>query len=338
MSSGPPRRLFPDALGTHDEDPYLLRRSDGVLLLAFLSDRDQPGNDDIYLTWLDGTSWVSPRRVTTHADPAWYPALAELPDAGVHLAWMRPMTSPPFYRHLYTRASADGRTWPDAGEVQASSGVADDWAPMMLATSRGELVIYFSSQARGSLAADADMDLYAVRSATRGSTWESPLLLSSISDPIDMDVFPFVVERSPGDIAMVFVRYPHAAGTNYFAAGTELWYAHASDALTFTAPLPITHDVDGGFVDSLPALYRAGGAHQLAWTTTAPDGGPRLVSLPLDQRDGYPAGVVDLTARHGMNGYSLHLAQAGGGALVVAVWAADSGAGDKRLFWQVFSP
>src|SRR5262245_44130380 len=197
-----PQVLTPPTQGTHDEDPCLVRAHDGSFYLAWLSDRD--GKDDIYVMRSpDGRGWETPVRVTTHPDPDFYPSLLQSSDGRFHLVWFRPMTASPFYRHVYANHSDDGLTWSLENEIAVTSGAADDWAPMMLQTAGGDLLVYFSSQVRGT---SGTSDLYLSRSTDLGASWQPPMMLATVSDPAQMDLFPYVVERAAGYLAMVWVR------------------------------------------------------------------------------------------------------------------------------------
>ncbi len=328
-----PALLTPPVAGTHDEDPSLIRARDGSYFLAWLSDRD--GNDDVYLMRSrDGATWDAPVRVTNHPDPDWYPHLVQTQDGRFHLVWFRAMTVQPFYRHLFHNSSDDGLAWDPQRETQVTDGVADDWAPTLLQTSDGDLLAYFSSQARGQT---GNMELYLSRSHDLGATWQPPLALATANDPARMDMFPSVIERAPGDLAMVWVRYDTAAGMNYFDPSSDLYYAQSSDGAAWSQVAAITHDA---FVDSVPSLYAGlDGARYLLWTSTGPSGAPKpkILDLALADRAAWPAAAIDATAAHGMNGYSAQAAATGTAGRYLGVWVDAEPKGSKRLYWQIFA-
>ena len=314
-------------------DLSLIRARDGSYYLAWLSDRD--GNDDIYvMRSRDGQHWDAPVRVTTNADPDWYPSLVQSRDGRFHVVWFRPMTVQPFYRHVYANSSDDGLTWNPQNEVQVTSGVTDDWAPMMLETSGGELLVYFSSQARGT---SGTSDLYLSRSTDQGASWPAPTMLATASDPAQMEVFPYVVERAAGDLVMVFVRYAPSGGSNYFDSTTDLFRATSSDGVSWTGVFAITNDDASGFVDSIPSLYASADRSRwfILWTSTGPTAPatPKILDLALG--DAYPAAALDATAAHGMLGYSAHAVATDTPRLYLGVWVHDIGS--KRLEWQLFA-
>jgi hypothetical protein len=319
-----PQLLTPPDAGTKDEDPGLLRARDGSYFLAWLSDRD--GNDEIYvMRSLDARTWSAPVRITYNSDADWYPHLAQTADGRFHLVWFRTQVNPPYYRHVYASSSNDGLSW-DAGSERlvTDAGLSDDWAPMVVATSDGRLLAYFSSQLKGTT---GNSELFVSQSFDLGETWAPPQHLNA-SDPARVDVFPYVVERHPGDFLMVWETYDVDGGTNYFDPSSDLAYATSADGITWSAATALTHD-DAGYVDAIPSVYDR---RYVLWTSTGPIGPPTPKILDLNLEDG---GLVDSTAAHGMNGYSAQAVASDEGGLYLGVWVSDIGS--KRLFWQLFA-
>ena len=314
-----------------------MRALDGTYMVAWLSDRDEPGNDDIYLTRsADGRTWDPPLRTTFHPDSDWYPSLVQTSNGVFHLSWFRAQGAPPYARHTFMLSSNDGVTWNSSADVAVTSGLVDDWCPSMVADANGDLRIYFSSQIRGT---SGNMDLYVTKSVNQGATWSQPAALTSANDDGQVDMFPFVISRSVSDFAMVWVRYDAAATTNYFHSSTDLFYAQSTDGEVWTNVAPITADDAAGYVDSIPTLVQiqGGATWDVAWTSTGPAGPamPRILTMPLAERNTYPAFAVDRTAGAGMNGYSVHMTPATAG-LYLAVFVHDD-QGAKRTFWQLFA-
>jgi hypothetical protein len=182
------------------------------------------------------------------------------------------------------------------------------------------------------------MELYVVESVNHGATWSQPQALAALNDPLTMDMFPFVVQRGPGDFFMVFTNYAGVSNMDYFSASTDLFYAQSSDGLTWNSLAPITRDDDAGHVDSLPSVFETqGGAWDVVWTTTglAPPGLPKIARLPVTSRSDYPSAASQLGVTS-TNGYSIRVVATGTPGLYLAVWVQDHGP-SKRLYWHIIA-
>jgi hypothetical protein len=299
-----------------------VRARDGSFYLAFLSDRD--GNDDIYvMRSLDARSWGTPVRVTHDANPDWYPHLIQTADGAFQVVWMRANVAAPSLRTIMSNRSDDGLTWDAANEVMVTDGTADDWAPTVIQVPTGDLLAYYS---RG-------VDLWYSRSTSLGVTWDPAAPLTTASSATEIDIFPQVAVRGPGDLAMVWVQL---ASGSYLDPTTDLYYATSADGVDWSNVTAITSDDASGYVDSLPNLYFDGAAWQVLWTSTATNANGAILQLPLAQYASYPAGRIDASAAHGMNGYSAVAAPTDTMNQFLGVWVSGAG-GSNRLYWQIFS-
>ena len=291
-------------LGTEsgeDDDPALVRASDGSYHLAWLSNRT--GNAELFAARsADGLSWGKPVRVTNNDFQDWYPSLLQGQDGTFHLVWMRVTPPPDNFQHLWYNRSADGLNWDPAKEVQITTGAVNDFAPNLAMDAEGNLLVFFSGAVRSK---NGTSDLFVVRSRDQGASWEEPRALSTLSTPTDMEVFPWVERRDNGSFMMVFSRHDSTRGANYFHSSTELFFASSTDGLTWDPPTTITSDES---VDTLPSFYvdHAGTKWTLLWVSTAMSNPPKgeVVEIDVDNLKQYPDGVTNWTNRIGAGGWS----------------------------------
>ncbi len=164
----------------NDEDPALLRASDGSIYVAWYS---QHAGDDILISkTTDGAGWSVPTRVTSDPTTNFGPTLYQDAAGTFHAAWFRWTTAPPgkiIYSH-----SADGLTWSAADEVEVTRAAAtDDWVPSINETPAGELVIAFARNT-----CPPPNTCYAIdiaRSTTRGAAWEAPIAVVSAGSGLE---------------------------------------------------------------------------------------------------------------------------------------------------------
>ncbi|MFH1920642.1 MAG: sialidase family protein [Planctomycetota bacterium] len=251
-------------LGTEsgeDDDPALARARDGSYHLAWLSNRT--GNAEIFAARsADGLNWGKPVRVTNHDFQDWYPTLLQASDGTFHLVWMRVTPPPNNFQHLWYNRSVDGLTWDPSAEVQITTGAVNDFAPNLACDAEGNLLVFFSGAVRSK---NGTSDLFVVRSLDKGTNWEEPRALSTLSTPTDMEVFPWVARRNDGSFMMVFSRHDSTRGANYFhAKWTLIWMSTAM--------------------------------------SNPPKG--EVVEIDVDNRGQYPDGVTNWTDRIGAGGWS----------------------------------
>jgi hypothetical protein len=231
-----------------DEDPSIVRASDGTFHLAFYANRD--GADRLWIaTSSDGLAWGAPRPVTATAEHAFYPCLLQTEDGRFHLTWWAGELGDggKIVGRIRYASSSDTQAWDGPASLTDAAGLA--WGATIVEGVPGSMHAVWSSDAAG------DKDLYTASSTNGGASWSAPVRRI---DPAFNDDLPFVAAKADGSLIMVWQRFdPNATAFEDYATHptNELAYATSTDGTTWTTPIALTADPAGASVpDVLPAL------------------------------------------------------------------------------------
>lgn len=221
-----------------DANPWLLRLSDGRLLLFWSSARS--GNADIWYSWLapgTETGWAAPTRLTTSPCADRNPAAVELPDGQWMLVWSAECDG---NADLYMAIGQDGAWSPPVGIHPHEK---EDTAPALTRTRDGAIWLVWQSSRSG------NPDIWATRTYDLGAHWSPPLQLTTSTG---RDETPAIAQAADGRLWAVWRT------ANYlWARQSDDGGAHWSNA----APLTSYPDSSAG-----PALLAGpSGSLWVAW-------------------------------------------------------------------------
>ncbi|MGQ9568412.1 MAG: sialidase family protein [Anaerolineae bacterium] len=231
----------PYAVAPHpaeDADPWLLRLSDGRLLLFWASTRS--GNAEIWYAELPPgteTGWSAPGRLTTSPCADRDPAAVELPDGRWMVVWSAECDG---NMDLHMATGRDG-TWSPPTVLHPH--LKEDLAPSLARTRDGSVWLVWQSSRSG------NPDIWATRTDDLGAHWTPPQPLTTSTG---RDETPAIAEAGDGRLWAVWRT------ANYlWARWSDHGGAHWSDA----APLTFYPDSSAG-----PALLAIPtGSLTLAW-------------------------------------------------------------------------
>jgi len=319
-----PANLTPDG-PTRDEDPSVLRLADDRWLVAWFSDRT--GNGEIYVTATsDAASWASPSRVTQSGAGDFYPNLALASAGGAHLVWFR-WTSP-YLGHICYNRSTDGLTWDlFAEELVTLEGNVDDWAPTIVETAGGEILVFFVSRKRAPN--EASNDLFMTR-RLGPFDWAAPVPVPGVNSANEHDQLPFAA-RVGDSVRLVWVRHDTTAAVPWEARKSDLYVASSETGESWEAPVRMTTETED-VVHLFPAFFSdAVGAWSILWLSTR-QGEPAVFEAPLDSIGVYPRGIrarSELPA-----GYSHRLAAFATPESMLAVWTQGE-EGTQDIYYRI---
>ncbi|MGC8947558.1 MAG: choice-of-anchor X domain-containing protein [Anaerolineae bacterium] len=230
----------PYAVAPHsadDADPWLLRASDGRLLLFWSSTRS--GNADIWYAWLapgTETDWSGPVRLTTSPCADRDPAAAELPDGRWMVVWS---TDCGGNSELSMATGWDG-AWSPPTEIHPHP--REDLAPALTRTRDGAVWLVWQSSRAG------NPDVWATRTDDGGAYWTPPLALTTSTG---RDETPAIAQAADGRLWAVWRT------ANY------LWTRQSDDGVHWTTAVPLTFYPDSGAGPAL--LAGPSGSLWLAW-------------------------------------------------------------------------
>lgn len=331
--------------GGQDEDPSLLRASDGQLLVAWYSNRNGAGSKEIFLSRSpDGQGWSEPLQLTRSSHFSFYPSLAQDGAGAFHLAWwrVRPLPGGGTDNQILYKSSSDGAAW-DLDREEVVAGGPGDFLPSIVHDrAGGRLLIYFASPVRD---ADGRVDLggrtlrlYACVNDGSGSGWSAPRRLSGgvNDDAGSHDTYPFVVQREDGRFLMVWTRYRASASADVLAVlserSTETMLATSPDGLDWTEPVLVSPGGDGT-IDVFPSLYpdAARSSWWALWLSAAPGAASgESVEAALD------GALPSSSARPEITGYTGKAAPLGTPGRYLGVWVAGP-QGREKIRFDVFS-
>jgi len=312
---------------TKDEDPSVIRTSDGRMLVAWFSDRG--GNSDIYVTSTsNGRSWIAATRVTTSQQGDFYPTLLQDEQGTFHMTWFR--WSAPFVGNIWYNSSADGLTWSQSTEAQVTRAFdVDDWVPTFTRAADGTLLVYLVSEKRD--APNPTSEIYLARKRPGQASWDAVASIAGLNSPTEHDHLP-VVARTGTGLTLVWVRHDQSEPLPWLNRKSDLFYATSADGVTWSAPARITNDA-GNVVNLFPALFPASdGQWSLAWLSTRA-GSPQVFALPIAGVGQYPSGVTAMTAMP--PGYSHRLAATPVAGVYLGVWV-QGPEGSQDIYYRFF--
>ena len=232
-------RLLTNTKGKN-EDPSLLRGTDGKIYLAWFSDRN--GNADIY--WMhstDGGTWSEPKAIIQGGGAGnFYPSLAQTKDSVFHLAWFRIDHKSHKFSVWYAN-SKDGKNW---GEPQAITPRNEgyNWVPTIIAAKDGSLWIAWSSGKTG------NKDVFVAQSKDGGASWGEPVQVTH--HPFHDDL-PNIEQKPDGTFIVVWPNHrPDRA--DYLSKSAEIYYATYQDGQKWSDPVAITKN---DHTDTIPEVY-----------------------------------------------------------------------------------
>jgi len=305
-----------------DEDPSILRAKDGTFFLAWYSNRD--GGDRIWLmTSADGLTWGTPRAITDASEHAFYPGLLQTRDGRFHLSWWAGEVGDggTLVGRIRYASSDDTQAWSAPVSLTDAAGLA--WGATMTEPSAGEIVMAWSSNASG------DKDLYTAISTNGGAAWSVP---ARRVDAAFNDDLPFITTKADGSLVMTWQRYD-ASVTDFGAAfgdpSNELVYATSVDGASWSAPIALTNDPDGGHVpDVIASLFPSSdpSGFSVAWSSV------RLGSTTGNvYAMGLSTGLASITQLTTEGGYSGRLVPTGTSGRSILVWVKDLDIWSRRL-------
>lgn len=173
-----------------DASPWLLRLSDGRLLLFWSSTRS--GNADIWYAWLapgTETDWSAPVRLTTSPCADRDPTAVELPDGRWMVVWSMECDGD---ADLAMATGQDGAWSPP---VPLHPHPKEDTAPALARTRDGAVWLAWQSFRSG------NADIWATRTDDLGAQWSPPLPLTTSTG---RDETPALAEDSDGRLWVVW--------------------------------------------------------------------------------------------------------------------------------------
>jgi hypothetical protein len=312
---------------TKDEDPSVIRRADGSMLVAWFSDRG--GNPDIYVAAsIAGADFGAPVRVTTSPAGDFYPNLF-LDDQGLyHLVWFRWTSN--LVGSIWHNTSADGLAWNPATEeaVTSVSGV-DDWVPTLTQRADGALLVYFVSSKRDPT--NPTSELYVVTRDRGQPGWSAATRAASINSPTEHDHLPFAA-RTGDHITLIWTRSDTRQSVPWLNPKADLYAATSADGLAWSSPVRITND-RGDIVNVFPALYpNFAGTWSLVFLSTR-QGQPKPFAFELAKIANYPDGLVELSELPA--GYSHRIAPTATPGVFLGVWV-QGAEGEQDIYYRYF--
>jgi hypothetical protein len=297
---------------TKDEDPNVLRASDGAMYVVWFSDRG--GNPDIYIARIRaGESWSPATRVTTHPGGDYYPNLIQDQSGVFHLVWFR--WTALNVGQILSSTSIDGLVWDETSEVPVTNDPnVDDWVPTITDRSDGALLVYFVSEVRDG--ANATNELFVSVRQPGTNAWDAPMLVPGINSSTEHDHLPFAA-RIGGTIALVWVRHDTTQSLPWLGTKSDLYFSTSPDGLSWAAPAKVTNDT-GDILHLFPAFTSSlDGAWSLVWLSTRL-GPPRVFELPFDEIGSYPSSATEIVALP--EGYSHRIAATPTPGVALGAW------------------
>lgn len=226
-----------------DQNPSLLRASDGKLWTVFQSDR--AGNWDLwYKTSInDGASWSAATRLTDHEGSDLCPAIAQVADGTIWIVWYSDRTG---NWDIFYKTSADfGASW--STDQQLTYDSLWDMEPAIAQDDGGRIWITWCSYRAGS-----NWEIWTTNTSDAGVHWSDP---TRITNDSAWDYDPAVLYGGPTPLLWV-VWYSERSGNR------DLWYKTSEDGTVWSASIRLT--TDSG-TDQNPSLTLIGDTIWAAW-------------------------------------------------------------------------
>lgn len=310
-----------------DEDPSVIRASDGAMIVAYFSDRDD-GAGDIYVTRATaGENWSEAARVTLDPGGDFYPTIFQDNAGTYHLVWHRWYAY--FKGHIMHSTSKKPGTWSVADEESVTTDPdVDDWLPTPAIASDGTLFIYFVSEVRD--AGNATSQLYVVSKGPSDTEWSAVDPVSDLNSDTEHDQLPFVARTGSG-FTMVWVRHDTTEPLPYRNPKSQLFLSTSADGRAWTSPQQVTNDA-GNVVNLFPMIYSTGAGQSILWLSTRL-GTPRPYEILVANADQYPLGVIDNTSLP--DGYSHRVAATPTSGVFLGVWVVGP-VGTENVFYRFY--
>jgi len=234
-SDDAPSPIAPDL--ADDATPWLLRLSDGQLMIFWSSGRS--GNADIWYaqTLGDEATWSAPVRLTTASCADRHPTAVELVDGRLMIVWSAEQAG---NAELQMVVGQDG-VWSPAVTILAHP--KEDTSPALTRASDGSVWLVWQSLRSG------NPDIWASRTTDAGAHWDSPTQITVLTG---RDEGPTVAQSADGRLWVAWRT------SNY------IWERHSADGgAHWTNPSPLTSYPDYGAGPALAA--EAGGRLWLSW-------------------------------------------------------------------------
>lgn len=312
---------------TKDEDPSVLLTRDGKIFVAWFSDRG--GNPDVYITsTTNGRDWTPAVRVTTNAGGDFYPNLYQDDNGLFHLAWFR--WTAPYVGHIMYNTSADGLTWDETKEIQATKPPnVDDWVPTITVKPDGSVLIYFVSKVRN--VGNQQNDLYLALKRAGNPDFDAVFGASGVNSPTAHDHLPFVA-RTGSTYTLVWVRTDLSQETLWLSPKSDIYYATATDGTSWSTPAKFSTDA-GNVVHVFPAIYSLQDhSSQLLWLSTR-TGSPQAFETPIANLGQYPTGAAANASLP--PGYSHRIAATPVAGTYIGVWVQGPD-GSQDIYYRIF--
>ncbi len=303
--------LISTASPANDEDPFVLRASDGWYYVIWFSARTGAG--DIYLRRTrDGVSWSAAIQVSSGPDTDLYPSLYEDADQVLRAAWFRRVGSPDGRGHIVTTSTTDPLVWSPSMEVAVTApvGAENDWTPTISRPVGGALTIAF---ARDACYPSPQPCFSVLVTQAVGEGWSAPTPLADATGA--QDHLPFVL-ASGGGLLAAWNRYDAAATLPYLTSTTDVLIATSTDGATWTSPLALTDDDAQQVADVFPVLFRDhDGQDRVMWLAAGP-ASTAVVDRPVT---GGPGGGTPIAALPSQ-GYSHHVVATATPGVYLGAW------------------
>ncbi|MBU4274110.1 MAG: glycoside hydrolase, partial [Planctomycetes bacterium] len=219
---------------TSDQNPAIVRASDGKLWVVWDSDRS--GNRDLwYKTSLNsGASWSAATRLTDHQESDLCPSIMETSDGDIWVTWYSNRTGnwDIFYRHT----SDSGSNW--SSDEQLTTDALWDMEPSITEAADNSIWITWCSYRAG------NWEVWARSTSNGGTSWSDPIRITT-NNAWDYD--PTIMVANDGTFWIVW--YSERSGNR------DLWYKTSANGVTWSAATRLTTDAGA---DQNPSVTQTG--------------------------------------------------------------------------------
>ncbi len=304
-----------------DEDPSLIRASDGRFYLAWFSERG--GGSKIWMSRsANGKEWEKPWQITRGDGADFYPSLIQTRSGEFCLAWFR-QTGALGVRNIYfSKSDRTGKNWSEP--LAITRQYKNNWAPCLLEDSGGFLWIVWGANQSG------NKDLFMVSSRDQGANWSEP---QQITNAMEEDDFPYLAQETSGDYLLTWTRFRRGWMGSWLPNKTaETVLSRSTQGIEWSPPQALTHDL---FPDAFPVIFSDPSNRQeyAAWTTTRFSSQGDIAALALSHNMSKPAAPFQVNIRQ-THGYTARFAPLDETGRFLMVWVSKNAAGDLEIFRQ----